>query len=215
MTEIRRGLPPLTPRIAKLPVDPRGYPVPWFVAKVNGAYDFRVVEPSRKAVALRDHRCWICGEKLGRFLAFVIGPMCVVNRNTSEPPSHLDCAEYAVKACPFLMRPKAQYRTANLPEGSRVPFGSLPGNPGAQAIYSCNSFQAYRVSAVLPDVLMRLGPPTNVSWWAEGRPATRTEVLDAIAGRLHFLEEAAKTEGDAALRHLEREIAVAMKYLPV
>ena len=31
MTKFRSDIPPLPPRIAKLPVDERGYPVPWFV----------------------------------------------------------------------------------------------------------------------------------------------------------------------------------------
>jgi hypothetical protein len=35
------NLPPMPDSIAKLPRDERGYPVPWFVAWVNGKADFR------------------------------------------------------------------------------------------------------------------------------------------------------------------------------
>ena len=52
-------------------------------------------------IAYRRKICFLCGEPLGRFAAFVIGPMgSSINRVSSEPPAHRDCAEYAVRACP-------------------------------------------------------------------------------------------------------------------
>lgn len=102
MTEPRfKDLPP---RIAKLPTDERGYPVPYFVEWIDGKPDFRVMSSKNLARAVKYRRCWICGEELGRFLCFTIGPMCGVNRISSEPPSHYDCARFAVSACPFLTR---------------------------------------------------------------------------------------------------------------
>lgn len=98
---LRRGLPPLPDRIKALPIDARGYPIPWFVASVDG--------------------------KLGRHLSFVIGPMSAINRNTSEPGCHRDCAQFAVRACPlFLVLPDAQYRTGNLPSHMRGAIIPLP-----------------------------------------------------------------------------------------
>jgi hypothetical protein len=98
---------PIPPRMAKRPISDRGFPVPWFVAKINGIWDFRAIEPGRIARAYNKNLCWLCGEPLGKFVAFVIGPMCSINRISSEPPSHRDCAEYAVRACPFLTQPRA------------------------------------------------------------------------------------------------------------
>src|SRR5262245_39698608 len=94
MTEYREGLPARPPRIKRLPLDARGYPVPWFVAYVDGVPDFRIVDTPKIGVAWNKQRCWICGGQLGRYLAFAIGPMCAVNRVSSEPPSHLECAMY-------------------------------------------------------------------------------------------------------------------------
>src|SRR5215471_20238556 len=93
-------------RVAKLPRDEKGRPVPWFVAWPDGKPDFRCVDAPKIYIAYRDQLCWICGEKLGKFLAFPIGPMCAVNHIASEPPSHKDCAIYAAMACPFLATPK-------------------------------------------------------------------------------------------------------------
>jgi hypothetical protein len=78
MSELRRELPDLPPRIAKLPVD-RGYPVPWFVAWVDGKPEFRVMDHRRLVRAIKESRCWVCGQKLGAIRAYVLGPMCAVN----------------------------------------------------------------------------------------------------------------------------------------
>jgi len=110
------GLPALPPRIARLARDRRGFPVPWFVATIDGEPDFRVVDTPKLAVAIRQHRCWVCGEQLGVHLAFPIGPTCVANRVTAEPPVHRECAEFSARACPFLTKPRMRRNAQGLPE---------------------------------------------------------------------------------------------------
>jgi hypothetical protein len=78
---------PMPDRVARLP-RARGYPAPWFVAWVEGKPEFRVVREGGVVEAARADRCWICGQRLGRYRAYAIGPMCAVNRTSSEPPSH-------------------------------------------------------------------------------------------------------------------------------
>jgi hypothetical protein len=34
--------------------------------------------------------------------SFVVGPMCGINRNSAEPPSHKECAQWSARNCPFL-----------------------------------------------------------------------------------------------------------------
>jgi hypothetical protein len=106
---------PIPQRILSLPVQ-NGHPVPWFVAEVGGKYDFRIIDPTKFAPAIKHRRCWICGERLGSYLAFPIGPMCAINRTISEPPSHKACAEWAIKACPFLAQRQQERRYTNLPK---------------------------------------------------------------------------------------------------
>src|SRR5438128_452198 len=77
-------------------------PVPWFVAWFEGVPDFRIIQSGRIAQAVREKLCWVCGEPLGKYKTFVIGPMCAVNRVVSEPPSHHDRAAYSASMCPFL-----------------------------------------------------------------------------------------------------------------
>ena len=103
MTEYRQDLPqPIPDRILRLPVE-RGYPVPFFVDRVDGHYDFRVADARKLKLCVMKKLCWICGEPLGRNLTFAIGPMCAINRISAEPPSHRECAEWSARACPFLI----------------------------------------------------------------------------------------------------------------
>src|SRR5262245_58734481 len=113
--QYRAGMPAVPDRIRKLPVE-RGYPVPWFVATIDGKFDFRVMDHSKMIDAITQRLCWICGEKLGASLAFTIGSMGVVNRTIGEPPSHRECAEFAIKACPFLNQTEMKRNESRLEE---------------------------------------------------------------------------------------------------
>src|SRR5690242_16765548 len=113
-TAYRPDLPPVPWRLKSRPIH-RGYPVPWFVADVDGVPDFRIVDARKFKPALEQRLCWLCGKPLGAYLAFPIGPMCAVNRVNSEPPSHRECAQWALQACPFLTQKEAGYRSAGLP----------------------------------------------------------------------------------------------------
>jgi hypothetical protein len=198
---------PMPQRIRSLPLDARGFPVPWFVALVNGEPDHRVVEGRRFQPALQKRLCWICGQVLGRNFAFLIGPMCAITRTISEPPSHLECCEYTVRACPFLSRPHAHRRQAGLPEDAQNAAGNgIKRNPGAVAIWITRSFRPFKVSNGL---LFRMGDPTEVRWYAEGRKATADEVHASVYSGLPLLLAEASAEDDAR-RDLNRSAEYAL-----
>ena len=108
---MRASLPALPKSMGVLPLDERGYPIPWFVAWYDGKPDFRVVDVKKMKRALSEHLCWICGGHIDDAFVFVRGAAPVSNRIALEPPSHRACAEFAVRACPFMLLPKAHYRS--------------------------------------------------------------------------------------------------------
>jgi hypothetical protein len=123
-------------RMKFLPVD-RGYPVPWFVDWIDGAPEFRAMNPNKWVAAVKKKLCWVCGSKLGKYMAFVSGPMCGINRTSSEPPCHLDCARWSAKNCPFLVRPRMVRREGDGMEDGKFAGGiGLTRNPG-QATTVC------------------------------------------------------------------------------
>jgi hypothetical protein len=188
-----------------LPISDKGYPVPAFVRWIDGVPDFRVMREDYRAKCVVHKLCWQCGERLSNRLAFVIGPMCAVNRISSEPPSHRDCAIFAATACPFLTLPKAQRRMANLPADQvRSPGGiSIPRNPGVTLVWMTDSYQPFTDNA--GGWLIRIGAPLECLWYAEGRAATHDEVMASIDSGMPILENMANEQGPDAQRALRRQ----------
>lgn len=207
-----RTLPAPPPRIARLPRNTAGYPVPWFVAWIDGTPDFRVVGPGKLDDAVRFSQCWLCGDTLGSFAAFVIGPMCAVNRVSPEPPSHRDCATYAAQACPFLTTPGMRRRDSSLPDGATDPDGiMIARNPGVALVWVSRRWRMqprYR--------LFDVGDPVETLWYAQGREATRDEVLAAIDSGMPLLRAEAERDRrpDAALAELNRQHERALQLVP-
>ena len=212
--QLRSTLPPLPPKMQRLHIDPdRGFPVPWFVQWFNGDRptdagigrpDYRVTDTRKLKLALDEERCWICGDFRGRFLAFNIGPMCAINRITSEPPSHLECARFAALACPFLSNPDARRRADHLPEGKLDPAGvHVERNPGVSLIWVTRSFHPFRAQLGKPGILFSLGDPVELYWFYEGRPATRAEIMNSIESGFPLLRESAMRDGEEAVREIE------------
>ena len=211
---MNQPFPPMPGRIAKLPRDHRGFPIPWFVAvQPDGTRDFRVADGHKNELAVRNKLCWVCGEHLGRFLSFVIGPMCVVNRCTAEPPCHLDCAEFSATACPFLIRPRMRRNENDLPDGHTVPPGQfITRNPGVACVYTTLSYR--RFDAMGSGKLIKLGEPTSVRWFAESKPASREEVMASIDSGYPLLLDMARKDGAEAIEELEFLMERAMSLLP-
>lgn len=201
----------MPPRIAKLPRW-RAYPVPWFVQWFDGKPDFRVADAVKQDDATRFGLCWVCGERTGRNVAFVIGPMCAINRVSAEPPCHTDCAVYSAMRCPFLATPTMKRRERGLPADYVDPAGVMcPRNPGVALVWGTRAYSTFRAPG---GYLYDIGEPTQVSWFAHGRPATRAEVLASIDSGLPVLREAADVDGAAAHRELDVQLAAAMRLLP-
>jgi hypothetical protein len=214
MTEIRPNIKAIMPsRMMARPVDRRGYPVPWFVTVKDalGEWEFRVLDPQRSVEAVRRKVCWICGDQLGTYLNFVVGPMCGINRISAEPPQHRECAEFAVRACPFMMLPRARRRDANLPAHAAFDELHIPRNPGVMLIWTTKRFRPIRRSA---GFLFEMGAPNWVSFWHEGRKATRAEIDASIAGGLPNLARMAEQDGAHAVAMLERMRTEFVKLLP-
>lgn len=208
-----------------LPTNKAGYVVPWFVAWIDGEPDFRVIRSGGIAEAYNNELCWLCGQKRGRYGAFVIGPMCAVNRVSAEPPSHRECATYAARVCPFLSNPNMHRRERGIPEDKVDPAGmAILRNPGVALVWvarggrGAGAWRPFSVPSQVPGanpgVLFDVGDPVDVEWWAEGRSATRAEVEESIRTGLPTLVEKAGEEGPEAVKELAAMASRAMKLLP-
>ena len=195
--------------IARLPRDKHARPIPWFVLDTDDGPDFRVIRPNGISIAINGSLCWVCGTKRDIHAAFVIGPMCAVNRTTAEPPSHYACAVYSARVCPFLTTPNMRRRDTNLPPTREMAGEAILRNPGVVAVWRTQQWRPYRVPN---GVLFEVGEPTAVSWWAHGRSATGDEVRTSVAEGLPILEAQTESARDRTL--LSFQVRRAQEWLP-
>ena len=219
--ELRKNLPVLPLTMQHLPVSASGYPIPYFVAYIEGLPDFRVLDPDAMNSCVSENRCWVCGGKLGKVKTFVSGPLIALNRTSAEPPMHHECAEFAVKACPFMLLPKAKRREANLPAEVHADYS--PGvlimeNPGVFVLYDTLSFDVIRSPG---GQFFAAGQPSKVSWYADGSPATLAQAKEALRlSTYRMLESVGITEGGADIprgdfTRLMNMVINSIKLLPV
>jgi hypothetical protein len=193
-------------KMRTLPRDKHDRPVPWFVSWIDGQPDFRVIKPDAIRDAIRFDRCWVCGQRRGRIGTFVIGPMCAVN-----------CARYSAQACPFLTTPAMTRRERHMPEGATSPAGEMiRRNPGVALLWSSKTWKTFTAGNGL---LIDIGEPLTVEWYAHGRLASRDEVLASIASGLPLLREMCDQERTVAGREkaraqLDRQHDDAMRLVP-
>lgn len=203
----------LPQRMRHLPVARSGFTVPWFAdtKKPDGDWNLREVRPARVVEALVHEKCWICGGRLGRHRTFAIGPMCAVNRVTAEPPSHADCARYAVRVCPFLSNPRM--RRAPGPDDRPVAGIMLERNPGVTLLWATErgGHAPFRSG---DGYLTRLeADPLQLEAWASGRPATEDEVRASVESGLPALQEVAALQGAEAEAELAATVRRGLKLL--
>jgi hypothetical protein len=221
--------PPEPPRIARLHRDKHHRPVPWFVAWTTGpphwherepgkgTPDFRILRSGAPGIAWAARICWVCGTMFQRQepRAFVIGPMCAINRISAEPPSHYECAQFSALACPFLTVPNMVRRDKHLPPDADKPAGiMIMRNPGVTLVWVAKYNQPSTERDPAGGILFNIGQvPLFVEWYAEGRAATRAEVLASIESGLPALRE--PCEGSAAaLAALDEAHRIALRLVP-
>jgi hypothetical protein len=207
----------MPPGIFARPVDARGYVIPWFVdrrapKRPDGNPDFRIMDGKRLELAIDEHRCWVCGWRIPQRVpfAFLAGPMCGINRISAEPPSHVDCARWSARACPFLSFPKRQRDEDGMPAERKMAGVGILRNPGVAMVWICTSYALLRQGGWL----FSLGDPQSVEWVREGRDATHAEVLESVRTGLPFLQHAAEQDGAEAVEALLDQIAAFMPLLP-
>lgn len=163
---------PVPDRIRALPTDRRGYPVPFFVRRVEGQEpDFRVMDQEAAGRALKRNLCWVCGQPMGRNVSFVGGPKSELTCSFADLPSHLECARFSAQACPFMVNPAARMRQGGLPEGVGLLPNQEAANPGITAVVVTRKWGMSPSGMALV-----VHAKEAVEWFCRGRPATDDEI---------------------------------------
>ncbi len=202
-------------RIRQLPFDKdRGYYIPWFVPFIDGKPEFRVAGPDKRVRAVNEDRCWVCGQTLGRYKTFVVGPMCVVNKTSADPPSHTDCATYSAIICPYLVKPQMVRRDKGKPENVSMDGEGIMRNPGVCVLWTTKEYEVFTDSK--GGFLFDIGDCHEFKWMREGREATREEVLASVETGCPILRAEAEKDGPADLAAFDKAKEYALEhYMPI
>jgi hypothetical protein len=139
--------------LAHLKIDERGYPIPFFVAKIEGKPDFRILDAKKQLLSADQKLCAICGRKLAKdYVYFISGPMGVQNCVSSDPPMHRVCAEYSLQVCPHLYYEKAERNERGelyqkLKDGKSADF-LIPDKPSVFHMVRANKWEFKRTQGV-------------------------------------------------------------------
>ncbi len=208
-------------RIRALPIHPDfRMPIPWFAGRPKGKPpDLRTMDAGKIGLAIQRKVCWICGDPLGRLMAFTLGPMCAITRTNAEPPSHRDCAIFAMKVCPFLVNPSKSRRGANLPDGITDMAGiPILRNPGIVAVWITRGYKVFQAPSNEHShggILFKIGDPIEILWFEAGQPASREAILHSINTGLPALREMARKDPHPdAIEDLNKAHAAILVYLP-
>lgn len=121
-------------RIARLPRDPRGFPIPWNVLRgEEGRAFFTINDEEKHQRAIRSELCPICGERLGRWRWFTGGPRSAFDPRGAyiDLPAHHECAQFALVTCPWLALPRYRGMLAEgvIPHSDELPDALLLQDP--------------------------------------------------------------------------------------
>jgi len=138
-------------------------------------------------------------------MTFVIGPMCGINRNSAEPPSHHECAQWSARNCPFLSNAKRTRREDDVIDNASLVRDSagvaLARNPGVTLLWTTKAYRPFRDGN--RGILFSIGDPESIEFYANGRSATRVEIDASVASGLPLLMDAAKAGGAADVHAME------------
>jgi hypothetical protein len=180
-------------RIARLPHDPRGYPIPWAVLRGDDGTPFFTINDDRKALeALRRSLCPICGDYLGRWRWFVGGPRSAFDPNGYylDLPGHRECMEFALQTCPYLALPKYLGRIdivhpEKLPREAHILLDETMNSDRPEifvaVVSSC--VEALDRGAMQP-YLKPVAPFLDFTFWRHGRQINEWEAMPFLRAAL-------------------------------
>lgn len=168
-------------RMRTRPKDARGYPVPFIVMiDKTGLPQFTINDVRRVADCHSKRLCAICGKRHDKQVWFVGGSRCFLHPHGAfiDPPMHHDCAEYALRVCPFLALPSYSRRVEDRklkPEGRHEDLKIVRTdfmNPMQPELFGLGSADSYRIkgSAVHGDQILIVDRWNYVEFWKAGEP---------------------------------------------
>lgn len=115
-------------RLKSLKVDPRGYPIPFFIPiDKDGKPDFKYMDARKQMICVKYKVCMICGQPLNKNeFYYISGPVGLKNKVASDPAMHEECAKFSLEICPHMLFQKAKRTSEDQPEVKDIFMDTKP-----------------------------------------------------------------------------------------
>jgi hypothetical protein len=169
----------LPPRIAALPRDDRGYPIPYIVMRdATGKPQFTANDMALVYLAIRDGLCHVCGQALEDVVWFVGGAGSALANGGigafADGPMHHECMRFAVTYCPHIAGRMVHALAPRIGETLRqqgfhaVDTTTIPGTPSVfVAVSVAHDRWWYDRNGAAGTFIVRL-PYRKLEYWQHG-----------------------------------------------
>lgn len=132
--------------------------------------DFTATDHDAYLRVVRNKLCGLCGEPLDYYMVFIGGPLSNANRAFLDAPMHLECAEYAVRTCPYLAMRMEGFVTRSHRAGSReMTPGLATARPDRFGLCVTRGF---KLATRNGSVYLHADKPVRVEWYENGERVT-------------------------------------------
>lgn len=168
---------PLPAKLGRRPKDPRGYPIPASVLiDKDGRPDFRITDAQKWHSLYQSRCCGLCGEPLGRHLAFIGGPLSHQSRLFTDLPMHRECAHYAIQVCPYLAAPHFKYaETTAIKTGVPVHVTDAVSPHRPERFFLSITKNCQLLQSPENELFIQAFPWEQTEWWIEGVLSSTSE----------------------------------------
>ena len=183
---------PIPMWMKNLPRDARGYPIPFIVQKSkDGLPLFTINNDDRRQYVINNDYCGICCRKLMRFRALVGGALAAFDEVGAylDPAMHIECAQYAMKVCPFLAAPsytkEISGKQAKQVDGPvLVDDQAKSGRPDGDlfCLVVCTKYETVQhdLAPTYTQYVRAIKPYVRVEYWRRGVQLSNEEGLPLI-----------------------------------
>ncbi len=176
---------PIPPRMAALPKDPRGFPVPHIVIRDK---DGKPVFSANDTVVVMQGKlkklCGVCGQALGSDSWVLGGPMSAFHPQGVyiDNPIHKECGVYALQVCPYLAytgyrhNPDLVDKLDARFEGTRIFVNPTQDNKRVPFFV----FGKVKSWTLRGDYVIPVRPFLETEFWLEGKEITKDQAVEIL-----------------------------------
>ena len=159
-------------RVQKLP-EHQGLKIPYSVAiDEGGKPNYNLTDAEKYITCIRENKCFICGQTLGKHKAFMLPPLAVLRLQHNIPPSHRDCAIWSAETLPSTLNNKPMLLSANDQKQPEQKTGLIMIAVTTKAIYTAtNNSPEWSFTNKESEILIN-----EAHWYLDGKQVNYDEV---------------------------------------